>query len=270
MKLTVEELGFAYGGRRILEAISFTAETGQLLSVLGANGVGKTTFFRCLLGLNRHYEGYIALDTTEIRTLSPKQMAKKIAYIPQAHYPAFNYRVFEMILMGTSHDLSLVGTPGKPQYRRVEAIVGRLGIGYLVERSFHQLSGGEQQLVLLARAIAQNARIIIMDEPTANLDYGNQIKMLTCMRELAEEGYLIIQSTHNPEQAYLFSHRILAMCDGRILADGTPQQIMTTEMMCKLYRTPLVVKSLEDDAVRVCMPAHLHQATQSESYKEIK
>jgi iron complex transport system ATP-binding protein len=137
----------------------------------------------------------------------------------------------------------------------VEEALGRLGITNLRNRGYTQISGGERQLVLIARALAQQTRVLILDEPTANLDFGNQIRVLTQIRSLVKEGYTIIQSTHNPEQTFMFSDRVLALYDGRVLASGAPSDIVTEELMRKLYGVDIKVQSLFQDKARACVPA---------------
>jgi len=195
------------------------------------------------------------IDGKDTRKLGIKEMAKMIAYVPQNHYPSFNFSVFDMALMGTSHQVSSVSMPGKKQAELVEAAMGRLGISHLKNRSYIQISGGERQLVLIARALAQQARILLLDEPTANLDFGNQIMVLTQIKSLTKEGYTIIQSTHNPEHTFMFSDNILALYNGKVLASGRPSDIVTEELMQKLYGIDIKVHSLFDDRVRVCIPA---------------
>ena len=130
-----------------------------------------------------------------------------------------------------------------------------MGIDHLKDNCFHKLSGGEQQLVLIARALAQDAPILMLDEPTANLDFGNQLLVLQQVQKLAREGYTVIQTTHHPEQCYLYSDRILALKDGRVVADGKPAQVLTGEMMKTLYNADVHVVSLYEDTARVCIPA---------------
>lgn len=265
MSIEVSELSFSYGENQVLDHINFTAENNQLLSVLGPNGVGKTTLFRCILGLLNGYQGQILLDGIDIKGLGIEEMAKLIAYIPQFHYPSFNYSVFDMVLMGTSVQVSAISSPGIKQKKLVEAALERLGICHLKNRGFTRISGGERQLVLLARALVQEAKVLVMDEPTSNLDFGNQIRVLTEIKSLAKEGYTIIQSTHNPDQTFLFSDKVLAMKDGKVLAWGTPGEIFTPDLIYKLYGVEVEMESLYHDQARVCIPKsivgkeHLYQ-----------
>lgn len=252
--LEVRNVSFSYGEQRVLEDISFRAETGQLVSVLGPNGVGKSTLFRCMLGLLKTYTGSIAVDGKDTRGMGARELARHVAYVPQSHYPAFNYTVLDMVLMGTSSRTAPFSPPRGKEIRAAMEALERLGIDGFAHRDYTHISGGERQLVLIARALAQNARVLMMDEPTANLDYGNQMRVMEQVRKLAGEGYTILQSTHNPDQAYLFSHRILAIQDGRVAADGVPAQVVDAGLIQTLYGIDVSVESFCEDRFRVCVP----------------
>ncbi|EHQ90570.1 ABC transporter ATP-binding protein [Desulfosporosinus youngiae] len=254
MSIEVANLSFSYGDRLILDGISFVARDKELLSILGPNGTGKSTLFRCILGLLSKYQGQALLNGIDLRSFGIKEMAKVIAYIPQSHYPSFNYTVLDMVLMGTTVQVSAISSPGSKQRKLAESALERLGIAHLKERGYTRISGGERQLVLMARALVQEARILILDEPTANLDFGNQIRVLTQIKSLTKEGYTIIQSTHNPDQTFLFSDRVMAMKDGRILALGPPCQVFTQELIQRLYGIEVELQSLYEDKARVCIP----------------
>lgn len=254
MSVEVKGLSFSYGARAVLHDVSFTARQGRLLSVLGPNGVGKSTLFRCILGLLKGYTGEILVDGADPKALSVRELARRVAYIPQSSYPAFSYSVHDMVLMGTQSRSSPFAPPGREGERLTAEALARLGIEDLAHRAYTRLSGGERQLVLIARALAQQSPILLMDEPTANLDYGNQMRVLSKVRALAQEGYAIIQSTHNPEQAYLFSHEILAMKGGSVLALGTPGEVLTAGLVRALYGVEVELESLRNDKMRVCIP----------------
>jgi iron complex transport system ATP-binding protein len=254
LSVEVSNLSFSYGDRLIIDKINFYVEDGQLISVLGPNGVGKSTLFRCILGLLKDYTGKIFLTGKDIKKLSTGEMAKLIAYIPQSHYPSFNYSVFDMVLMGTAVQISSLSSPGKKQIELVNRALDKMGIYHLKERGYMQISGGERQLVLLARALVQEAKILVLDEPTSNLDFGNQIKVMLQIKNLAKEGYTIIQSTHNPDQTFLFSDKIIAMKGGRIIKYGKPDDIISNDLIQSLYDVDVEIQSLYNDKIRVCIP----------------
>lgn len=235
MTLSVEGLRYSYGSAEVLKDISFDVERGTFLSVLGPNGVGKTTLFRCILGILPDYTGRIAVDGADIRTLSRRALARKIAYIPQIHRPTFGYTVLETVLMGTAHQVGTLSQPKKEHVERACAAMQRLGIEGLTKRNFALLSGGEQQLVLVARAIAQSADILVMDEPTSALDYGNQLRVLHQVRTLADEGYTVLLSTHNPQHALSYGGRLLALSAGQVAAFGKPEAVLTKALIRQLY-----------------------------------
>lgn len=254
MGIEVKNLSFSYGDRPVLQDISFSVGEGELLSILGPNGVGKSTLFRCILGLLSGYTGEVLVDGINARSFSVREAAKHIAYIPQSSHPMFNYSVFDIVLMGRTSGLGSFRSPGKADREKCLRALEKIGISHLAGRCFHRLSGGEQQLVLIARALAQDAPILMLDEPTANLDYGNQLRVLEQVRKLAAEGYTVIQTTHNPEQSYLFSDRILAIQNDRVLTQGTPAEVLTAENMEELYQVEVEVVRLYEDRARICVP----------------
>lgn len=254
MSIEVKNLNFSYDDRQILFDVSFSAEKGEFLSILGPNGVGKSTLFRCVLGLLSGYTGQVLIDGRDAKSLSVRESARHIAYIPQSSAPAFNYSVFDIVLMGRTSGLSTFRTPKTEDREKCHWALEKVGISHLENRCYHRLSGGERQLVLIARALAQDAPILMLDEPTANLDFGNQLRVLTQARELAREGYTVIQTTHHPEQSYQFSDKILALQHGRVLTWGTPDQVLTEKTMKDLYNVDVEILSLQNDKTRVCVP----------------
>ncbi len=235
MSIKIENLSFAYSVRDVLKDITLSVEQGQLLAVLGPNGVGKTTLFRCILGLQPHYKGEIFIDCVDAHTLSARELAHRIAYIPQTHGMAFGYSVQDMVLMGTTHNVSSMSVPRQKELDSANSALEKLGISHLSYQNLGKLSGGEQQLVLIARALAQNAKTLLMDEPTASLDYGNQSLVLHQVRMLADEGYTVLLSTHNPQHALWYADIAVALLDGSVTALGAPNEVVDAKLIEHLY-----------------------------------
>lgn len=257
MSLEIKELSFAYDKKLVLNNMSFTAYKGEVLSILGPNGVGKSTLFKCILGFLTEYTGKITINGLDASSLSVKELAKQIAYVPQRSEPVFNFSVRDIVLMGTTNDLKLFSSPGITEQAKVDKALEKLGILELSDRCFHHTSGGERQLVMIARALVQNAPVLLLDEPTANLDRGNQILVLKQIKALAKEGYTIIQTTHDPEHSYMFSDKILTMKNGAVLSCGTPSEILNKDTMKSLYEVDMEVSSLFDDRARFCVPTSI-------------
>ncbi|MDR2404594.1 MAG: ABC transporter ATP-binding protein [Spirochaetaceae bacterium] len=251
--LEVRRLSFSYGDHQVLRDISFSLEQGELVGMLGPNGAGKSTLFRCMLGLERNYTGEVQLNGGEIKTKGPAELSRHIAYVPQIHYPSFNYSALDMVLMGTASQGREWSLPGRSQRKAAEEALDRLGIAHLRERGFRYLSGGEQQLVLIARALAQQARILMMDEPTANLDYGNQIRLLLQIKALSRQGYSIILSTHNPDHAFLCAGRVLALQDRGLAASGPPAEVLTAGLIESLYGIRVLIHR-DQQGTLSCVP----------------
>ena len=239
--IRVDDLSFAYGDRQVLRNVSFSAESGDFLAVLGPNGVGKSTLFRCVLGILKGYTGKISVNGRNIRELSRREMAGSMSYIPQNYGTAFAYSVLDTVLMGTTHELGTFSSPKDSQIRQAREALARVGIADLEDRIFTRLSGGEQQLVMIARALSQRAELLMMDEPTASLDYGNREKVLTLLKDLTAQGYSVILSTHDPQHALTYSSRVLALHDGAVEAFGNTAEVLTTELLRKLYGIPAVI-----------------------------
>lgn len=254
MNLCVQHLSFSYKCFSVLKDVNFRLNTGDYVCVLGKNGAGKSTLFKCILGLLKGYQGAILLDNRDMRRLGSKELAASIAYIPQMHDSAFPFTVLDMVMMGTTSTFSAFTTPGERQQRTAEEALALLGMEQFATRSYGHLSGGEQQMVLIARALAQKARILLMDEPCANLDYGNQIRVMEQLRKLAQAGYLIVQSTHNPEHAFLFADKVLVLEEGKTDAFGPPDSILTQELLETVYQIPINLHTIPGSHMRICVP----------------
>jgi len=233
--LEVKNLQYAYKKNPVLKGVDFSAGAGQCVCLLGKNGAGKTTLFRCLLGFLDDYQGDIFIDGVNGRNLTARELAKRIAYIPQAHAPTFNYTVFDIVLMGTNPHTDRFRSPGREQRRATMQVLELMNILQLADRGYAELSGGERQLTLIARALAQKSNILVMDEPTANLDYGNQLRVMRQVQELAKKGYLVVLSTHNPEHALLYADKVLVLNEGTAMIYGTPHEVLSPELIEAVY-----------------------------------
>ena len=251
MRLTVEHLTFSYDKTPVLNDVSFSCREGTLLAILGPNGVGKTTLFRCILGEQKHYAGTISVDGTDAKTLNARALAHRIAYIPQTHAPAFRFAVRDIVLMGTTHRISPLSAPKAKEQAIAEEAMARLGIDALADKDFSRISGGEQQLVYIARALAQQAKTLLMDEPTSSLDYGNQLAVLSVVKELTKDGYTVLLSTHNPQHALWYANEILALSGGRVAANGATGEHLTPELLRTLYGTDFRLLSTDSGPVIV-------------------
>ncbi|QQK08594.1 ABC transporter ATP-binding protein [Miniphocaeibacter halophilus] len=243
--LEIKNLSFAYNEELVLENISFKVKEGTVLGLLGKNGAGKTTLFKIIFGMLNITKGEVLVDNIEINKLNPLERAKLIAYIPQSHYPTFNHRVLNVVEMGANTRANkFTGVSKEEKYNAYEKLK-LLGISHLANRGYKEISGGERQLVLVARALMQDAKVLVMDEPTSNLDYGNQILILNKSKELASLGYTIIQSTHHPQFSYMFFDEVLVLHNKRILIKGNPKEVLTEGVLSKIYNINLHIEKLK-------------------------
>ena len=222
--------------KAVLSEISFSVEEGEVLCILGANGAGKSTLFKSILGLIPLMGGEVRVDDSNIAGWTRAQVAQTIGYIPQASDPPFSYTVMDVVLMGRTAYLAIFESPKKEDEEIAYAIISQMGIEKLADKKFLELSGGEKQLVMIARALTQQPRILIMDEPTAALDFGNQQLVLRQVSSLSRMGLSIIMASHFPDHAFLYSHKALLLKDGGIYAAGPPDDVVTVDSLRDLYK----------------------------------
>ena len=268
MSIKIKDLSFSYGTRRcagagrgqgpydVLRHIDLDLPDGCLVNVLGPNGAGKSTLFRCMLCLEDGYTGSIAIDGRDLRQMSVRERARTIAYIPQVHESVYDYSVLDVVLMSAASQTGAFGVPRADQVNRAWEALERVGIARLAHRPATRISGGEQQLVLIARALAQNAHTIM--------------RVLGCVRQLAREGLSIIQSTHQPDQAFLFADKVLAINKGRVRAFGDPRDVITEELVAELYGVDVSICSLFGDRMRVCVPSQEIDVTGQDARSRVK
>jgi iron complex transport system ATP-binding protein len=254
--LSVDHVTYGFARKPVLEDVTLSFNRGEVVSILGPNGSGKTTLLKLLLGLNRARSGVIRLEGRDVSRIPPRQLARRIAYVPQLHRLSFSYRVVDVVLMGRMPHKPFFFQYGARDREMALNAMERLSIAHLQDRPYTEISGGERQLTLIARAIAQGADIFIMDEPVSGLDYGNQIRLLGQIAELAQTGYTFIKTTHFPEHAIWISDRVIMLKAGRVMADGEALVVTNEENLYRLYNTPIGVVST-DEGIRVCIPRHL-------------
>ncbi|MEG1930441.1 MAG: ABC transporter ATP-binding protein [Anaerovorax sp.] len=239
--ISIKEVAFGYEDIPIFSNVTFDLQPGELCCLMGPNGCGKSTLLDCILGLHKSFMGEIMIHGKEVSTYKPSQLAKKISYVPQIHDRSFPYQVIQIILMGRSAHMGHFQTPNREdQVIALEALQS-VGIAHLAERPYTQISGGEMQLVMLARALVQETPMIIMDEPTAHLDYKNELVFMETVAQLIENhGVSVLMATHSPNQAFYFENRktkvkIALMDMGHLHQVGEPRDVLTEEAIEKIY-----------------------------------
>jgi iron complex transport system ATP-binding protein len=254
-RLEVEDLSHGYPGHIVGHGISFTVAAGEVLCVLGRNGEGKSTLFKTILGLLPARAGVLRVDGESIAGWSPRRRALTFGYVPQNGGGIFPFTVAELVLMGRTAHRGPFSAPSAADREAANEAIALLGIGHLAEREWLRVSGGERQLALVARALAQEPRILVLDEPTASLDFGNQVRVLDAVRKLAQTRALsVLLSTHHPEQAFACADRVAVLAGGELLRIGTPAEVVTADTLRACYAVDVAVLPVADDRYRVCVP----------------
>ena len=237
----------------VLKGISFNAEKGGLTTILGPNGSGKTTLFKCISGVWRYYKGEIKVDGIIIDKLSFKKRARLFSVVPQEHEPPFPYSVFDVVLMGRASYIGVFSSPSKKDYEKAETALKTVGIEHLKNIPYTKISGGERQLTLIARAIAQEAPVMLLDEPTSHLDFRNQINILKKIKEIANmRGITVVMTLHDPNLAGLFSDKVVVINSGSKVAEGLPKDIITEELIKRVY--DIEIKKADIDGKSIIYP----------------
>lgn len=252
--LEVRALSFGFPGRTIGRDVSFSLAAGESMCVLGPNGGGKTTLFRTILGLLPVKSGEVRLNERPLYLLDRADIARAAGYVPQGHSAYFAFTLLEFVLMGRSARVGAFSSPGKADRAVAERALESLGIAALADRPVTEVSGGERQLALVARALAQEPKLLVMDEPTASLDFGNQVRVLERILALAATGIAILFSSHDPDHAFLGAQRALLLGEGRVLELGAPKAVVRSDTLRRLYGVPVEVIEIQDDR-RVCLPS---------------
>jgi len=257
MAVTLEAIDLAFGYPRapVGHGVSLSVDSGEVLCLLGPNGCGKTTLFRTLLGLIPSQGGTLLLDGRDVAGFSRPEFARRLGYVPQANAAYFPFSVLEVVLMGRASRIGAFSTPSAIDHEAARSALEALGILHLGPRLYTAISGGERQMALIARALAQEPDMIVMDEPTASLDFGNQARVLERIRALAASGLAIVLSTHDPGHAYACADRVALMKKGQLVALGTPAEVVTPERLRELYGIDVAVAFMEAAGRHICAPA---------------
>jgi len=244
--LAATQLAIGYPGRRVGAGFELELQPGEVLALLGPNGGGKTTLLKTLLGLIPPLGGAVSLEGRPLERWSLRERALRVAYVPQVAATGFGFLAREVVLMGRTAHHGVFAPPSARDHGVAAEALARLGIEALAERPVTQLSGGERQLVLVARALAQEPRAVVLDEPTASLDFGNQGRVLREIRQLARAGLAVLFTTHDPNHALRWADRVLLVRAGGPLAQGPARELIAGPLLAQLYGTP--VEELEDAA----------------------
>lgn len=257
MKLEAKGLACGYNGKPILENVNFSVETGEICCLLGPNGVGKTTLFRTVLKLMKPLGGKILIDGDDISRWGPSELSKAMAYVSQYHVPPFPYLVKDVVLLGRLSSVGYFGQPKKRDLDLVDIALRAMGIEHLKEKVYTDISGGERQLVMIARAMVQQAKILVLDEPTASLDYGNTIRVLKMITKLKEIGFGIIMTTHSPDQAFMCNSRVVLLQRKKPAIFGDTVDVITEKNLKEAYGVNVRIIQFPDTRGRImhmCAP----------------
>lgn len=235
--IEIKNLYFSYDKKReVLKGINMSTKEGEIVSILGPNGSGKTTLLKCINLILTPNKGEIYLNGENILKMKRSVLAQNISYVPQEHKNSFPYTVLDVVLMGRAPYVGLFSSPKKKDLEKAREVLNFLGIQYLSEKIYTQLSGGEKKLCLIARALSTEPKVILLDEPTAHLDIKHKAEVLNCIKKLTKKKKMtVIMTLHDPNLAFLISDRVVVLKDGEIIACGKPEYIITEENIKNIY-----------------------------------
>jgi iron complex transport system ATP-binding protein len=254
--LKVDSLAFSYGKGNVFEDVSFSLEKGKVMCILGPNGAGKSTLIKCIAGIFRPRAGSVSIMGNDTASLSAGDLARSIGYVPQHNNTVFPFTVLDYVVMGRAPHLSLFSSPRREDVAIAREALEMVGISDLADKILSNLSGGQHQLVLIARALTQKPALLLLDEPTSHLDFGNQIKVLGIVRKLAASGMSVLMNTHMPDHAFLIGDSAAVLSRNRLLMAGNVTEVVTNTTMSSAYGINVVVREIEDMARKVCIPCN--------------
>jgi len=258
MKLELRNVFCGYKkDKSVLQNVNFSVNTGEICILLGPNGVGKTTLFKSILKLIPIQSGEICIDGESVAKWSYKKLAESLGYVSQYHTPPFPYDVKDIVLLGRLNSVGYLGQPKKLDYEIADAAMEDMGVIHLRDKPYTDISGGERQLVMIARALAQEPNFLIMDEPTANLDYGNMVKVMNKIRSLRKKGLGVIMTSHMPDQAFMCDANVVLLQRRNPLQFGPARDIITEKNLHDAYGVDIQVVEFFNQAGemrRLCSP----------------
>jgi iron complex transport system ATP-binding protein len=255
--LQMRGASFSYGSRPVLATVDLDVHAGEVLSVLGTNGSGKSTLLRCLGGALSLDAGTVHIEGESVADLSSQERARRVGFLFQDNAASLPFTVAEVVAMGRAPHRGFLGVPSAQDLVVVNRVLEETGVSSLRNRAFMALSGGERQLVLLARTLAQEPRVILMDEPTAHLDLHNQARCLKLIGGLAERGAAVVVTAHDPNHAFVLSDRAVLMKAGRVPRTGPVDELLTGPELTSTYGVDIEVYTIPRAGrapLRVCTP----------------
>lgn len=253
--LEVRNLSCGYKEHKVLEDVSFSAKQGDIVCILGPNGSGKSTLIKSIVGLINLVKGDIFIDGVNIKTWKWSKRAKTMSYIPQTFSSTFQYKAIDIIMMGRTSYIQMASSPSKEDIKIAKESMEKLNILHLEDKIYCQMSGGERQLVKIAQALAQQSKIIVMDEPTNNLDFANQNSILNHLKDCSDMGITILMATHYPQQALYYGTKALLVNNNNVVEIDKPNKNLTEKRLQELYgmEVKLIEIDVEGKKRKVCL-----------------
>ena len=245
--LAVHNATFSYGNKMVFSDINFKAKEGDFYCVLGPNGCGKTTLLKCLAGILSLNKGIIYLEGVALNSLDRNAVARLVGYVMQEQDTVFPFSVRQMVAVGRAPYIGTFASPSEKDMIIVDEMIEKIGIGELSDKKYTELSGGERQLVLIARVLVQQPKILLMDEPASHLDFKNQEKVMRLVKKLTQSGITVIMTTHFPNHAFAYADKVALIYNGEILADGDTKSVMTEKNLSIAYEMPITIYSVQGE-----------------------
>jgi len=251
MRLEIKNAAFSYkNDRKIFEDVEFTVDSGDVVAILGPNGAGKTTLLKCILGILKLEAGEALLDGKDIRKIPERELFRRVSYVPQAKNTTAAYTVLDTVLIGLASELSVFKAPGDAEVKRAREVLRELGIEHLIDKQCNRISGGELQMVLIARALISNPEVLILDEPESNLDFRNQLIVLDTLTKLSKRGIACIFNTHYPSHALQRANKAIILSSGHTVC-GDVDSTITAEAIEKAFNVKATINEYDDGETRV-------------------